>query len=95
MQSNCLLYFVFLLLYGCLCSLSLPRGAVGYPVVCDCGISSAYSIVFYSVLVCTAPSVGLIAVILLSMSVADLKYKYTIPKQVGDIEVMVTVQPPV
>ena len=31
-----------------LCSLSLPRGAVGWSVVCDCGIVSSYSRVFCS-----------------------------------------------
>ena len=40
--------FVFFLLYGYLNSVPLPHGAVGSSVVCDCGISWSYSLVFNS-----------------------------------------------
>ena len=29
---------VFLMTCGCLCSVSFPNGAMGWSVVCDCGI---------------------------------------------------------
>ena len=36
--------YMYLLWYGCLCSVSLPRGAVGWSVVYDCGIFSTCSL---------------------------------------------------
>ena len=32
---------------ACLCSVSLPRGAMGWSAVCDCGISWSYSLFVY------------------------------------------------
>ena len=42
----CFSLIVFLLSGGCQRSVSLPRGVVCWSVVCDCGISWAYSLVF-------------------------------------------------
>ena len=36
------LMIVFLRSYGCTCSIFLPREALGWSVVCDCGISWSY-----------------------------------------------------
>ena len=33
----------------CLCYVALPRGAVGWFVVCDCDISSSYSLTFSNI----------------------------------------------
>ena len=44
-------FFVFLLSYGCRCSMSLSNGAIGDIgcfAVCDCGISCSYSLTFRS-----------------------------------------------
>ena len=38
---------VFLLSCGCLYSVFLPRGAMSWYVVCDCGISWSFSLVFF------------------------------------------------
>ena len=38
--------FVFLMSCGCYHSLLLPRDAVGWSAVCDCGISLSYSLTF-------------------------------------------------
>ena len=35
---------VFLLSCGCLCYVSIPHGAVGWPAVSECGISWSYSL---------------------------------------------------
>ena len=31
----------------CLCTVALNHGVMGWPVVCDCGISGSYSFAFY------------------------------------------------
>ena len=36
-RAGCFAWFV--LLVSCDCCLALPRGAMGLPIVCDCGIS--------------------------------------------------------
>ena len=41
-RAGCFTLIVFLLLCGCLCSVSLPHGAVGWSAVCECGISWSY-----------------------------------------------------
>ena len=40
------LVVLFLLQFDCLCSVSLSRSAVGRSVVCDCGKSWSYALVF-------------------------------------------------
>ena len=37
-RAGCFTLIVFLLLRGCYCSVSLPHCAIGWYVVCDCGI---------------------------------------------------------
>ena len=44
--AHFLILNVFLLLCGCLFSVSLPRGAVGWSFICDCGIFWSYSLTF-------------------------------------------------
>ena len=44
---RCLILIVVLLLFGYLCSIPLPHGAVGLSVVRDCGISRSYPLVFW------------------------------------------------
>ena len=36
------------MLCRCYLSLTLPHGAMGWPVVCDCGIFCSYSLTFIS-----------------------------------------------
>ena len=43
-RASCFTLIMLLLSCGCCCSLSLHRGAVGWSVVCDCGISLSYSL---------------------------------------------------
>ena len=38
---------VFLMPYGCYCSLSLPYDVVGWSALCDCGFSWSYSLTFF------------------------------------------------
>ena len=38
-RAGCFTLTVFLLLYGCQCSVPLPPCAIGWCVLCDCGIS--------------------------------------------------------
>ena len=45
-RAGCLTYFVFLVSRDCYSSVALPHGAVGWSVVCDCGISRSYSLAF-------------------------------------------------
>ena len=45
-ESWLLLLFVFLVSYNCYCSVTLPRGAVGWSAVCDCDIYWPYSLDF-------------------------------------------------
>ena len=42
MACGCFTLIVFLLLLGCVCSVFLPHGAIGWSVVCDCGIFWSY-----------------------------------------------------
>ena len=44
--TGCLPLIVFLLLSGCMCSVSLPRGAIGWSVIRSYDISWAYSYCF-------------------------------------------------
>ena len=37
MTSGPVTFIVFLMSCGCYCSLPIPRGAVGWSAVCDCG----------------------------------------------------------
>ena len=44
-KAGCFAYFVFLLFrFGCV---ALPRGAMGFSAVCDCGISLSYSLTIF------------------------------------------------
>ena len=43
-RAGCLTLIVFLLPCGSWFSVSLSRGAVDWPAVCDCGISWSYSL---------------------------------------------------
>ena len=38
-DAGCFTLFVFLVSCVCYCSVALPRGAVGWSALCDCGIS--------------------------------------------------------
>ena len=38
-RAGCFSLIVFLLVCGCLCSVSLQHGAIGLSFGCDCGIS--------------------------------------------------------
>ena len=40
---GCFTFIVFLMSYGCYCTVTLPHGAVGWSSVCDCGIFRSYS----------------------------------------------------
>ena len=51
-RAGCFTLIVSLMSCGCLCSLSLPHGAVGWSAVCACGISWPYSLIFCNVRVC-------------------------------------------
>ena len=46
-RAVCFTLVVFLMLFGCLCSLSFPHGALGWTVVCDCGISWSYPLILW------------------------------------------------
>ena len=39
---GCFTFIVFLVSYGCYCTVTLPHGAVGWSAVCDCGIFWSY-----------------------------------------------------
>ena len=45
---SCFTLIVFLMSCDCFCSVALPRGAVGWYAVCDCGIPISYSFTFFS-----------------------------------------------
>ena len=38
-RAGCFAFIVFQMSCYCKCSVALPHGAVGWSVVCDCGIS--------------------------------------------------------
>ena len=44
-------FIVFYLSRGCLRSVSFHHGAMGWPVVCDCGIPLSYSLIFVTILI--------------------------------------------
>ena len=46
-KAGCFALSVFLMSCDGQCSMALPHGAVGWSVVCDCGISLSYSLAFY------------------------------------------------
>ena len=43
-ERSCFTLIVFLMPCGCLCSVTLPYGAVGWSAMYDCGISWSYSL---------------------------------------------------
>ena len=43
-RADCFTSIVILLSFGCLCFVSLPNSTLSWSMVCDCGISWAYSI---------------------------------------------------
>ena len=45
-RAGCFTLIVFLMSCDCLCSLTLPHGAVGWSAVCECGISLSYLLHF-------------------------------------------------
>ena len=47
-RGGCFTFTVLFLSCGCLCSVSLPRGAVAGSVVCDCGSFWSYSLVSHA-----------------------------------------------
>ena len=38
-RAGCIAFIVLRMSCNCVCSVALPRGAVGWSAVCDCGIS--------------------------------------------------------
>ena len=45
-RLGCFAFIFFRKSCYCKCSVALPRGAVGWSAVCDCGISCLYSLTF-------------------------------------------------
>ena len=45
-RAGCLTLFVMQMSCDCYCSVALPHSAVGWSVVCYCGISCSYSLAF-------------------------------------------------
>ena len=46
-RNGCFVFVVFLISCSCYGFLPLPRGAVGWSVMCDCGSSRSYSLTFW------------------------------------------------
>ena len=46
LRADCFTLIVSLISFGCLCRVSLPRGAMGWPAECGCGYSWPCSLAF-------------------------------------------------
>ena len=45
-RAVCFILIVFLVPCDCKCFVTLPRDTVGWPAVCNCGISWSYKLIF-------------------------------------------------
>ena len=43
-RADCFTLILLLLRNSCLCAVSIPRGVMGWSMVCDCGISWSHSL---------------------------------------------------